>query len=117
MPFQKIESYFAVLLFALDLETLECYFHTIWTNKNNLCLPMGVRQSSYISQEIMEQVLKDLDELEIQIDDVACFPLVLMIICIKMLDTIFTRLQANGFTINTSKCEWAIQETDWLEYC
>ena len=27
---------------------------------------MGVKQSSYVSQEIMEQVLKDLDELEIQ---------------------------------------------------
>ena len=31
-----------------------------------------------------------------------------------MLDEILQRLQDAGFTINPAKCEWAVQETDFL---
>ena len=34
---------------------------------------MGVKQSSDIAQETMEQILSDLDDVEIYIDDVGCF--------------------------------------------
>ena len=72
---------------------------------------MGVKQSSDIAQETMEQILSDLDDVEIYIDDVGCFSMNFSD-HLHLLDTILHRLQANGFTINPSKCEWAVQETD-----
>ena len=35
---------------------------------------------------------------------------------ISLLDTILHHLCDNRFTVNPLKCEWAIQETDWLSY-
>jgi hypothetical protein len=53
---------------------------------------------------------------EIYIDDVGCVSMNFSDDIPHLLDTILHRLQANGFTINPYKCEWAVQETDWLGY-
>ena len=80
-----------------------------------LRLPMRIKMSPDIAQEIMEDVLKDLDDVEVYFDDIGIFS--------KSSDDhmhtvhqVLNRLQDHGFTVNPLKCEWAVQETDWLVY-
>ena len=77
-------------------------------------LPMGVSASPDIAQEIMERVLAEvIEEIEVYLDDIAMFSddweshLVI-------LDKVLTILQDKGFAVNPLKCEWAVQETDFL---
>ena len=76
---------------------------------------MGIKQSSDIAQEVMENLFRDLDDVEIYKDDIGCFSSTYST-HIQTLDVILTRLEQNGFTVNPSKCEWAVKETDWLGY-
>ena len=78
-------------------------------------LPMGSKQSSNIAQEVMENLFCDLNNVEIYIDDIGCFSSTFET-HIQTLDVILTCLEQNGFTVNPSKCEWAVKETDWLGY-
>ena len=34
----------------------------------------------------------------------------------EVVDKTLSRLKANGFSTDPLKCEWAVQETDWLGY-
>ena len=36
-------------------------------------LPMGIKQSPDIAQEVMEYLFLDLDDVEVYIDDIECF--------------------------------------------
>jgi hypothetical protein len=76
---------------------------------------MGVKQSSDIAQEVMENLFCDLDNVEVNIDDIGCF-LSSFSMHRFTLNIILTHLQQNSFTVNPSKCEWAVQETGWLGY-
>jgi hypothetical protein len=63
----------------------------------------------------MESLLRDLYEVDVYINDVGCFSNS-WDTHIQSLHKIVTILQAANFTVNPLKCEWAIQETDWLGY-
>ena len=76
-------------------------------------LPMGVSQSPDVAQEVMERVLEAIEDIEIYIDDIAAFSDT-WDEHLELLDKVLSTLQEAGFTINLLKCEWGIQETDFL---
>ena len=65
------------------------------------------------AQEIMEQVLRHLEDLEIYLNDLAAFS-DSWEAHLLLLDKILSILQEKGFAGNPLKCEWGIQETDFL---
>jgi transposase InsO family protein len=76
-------------------------------------LPMGIKQSSDIAQSTMESLFRHISDVNIYIDDVGCFSRGFEQ-HLTLLDHVLDILQTNGFTVNPSKCEWAVKETDWL---
>jgi hypothetical protein len=76
---------------------------------------MGVKQSPDIAQEIMEHLFRDLDKTDVYIDDIGIFSNSWNE-HLTSLRKVLTILQSANFTINPLKCEWAVEETDWLGY-
>ena len=74
---------------------------------------MGVSTSPDMAQEIMEQVLSEIENTEVYLDDIAVFSSDFDSHII-LLEKILHHLQDNGFSVNPLKCEWAVQETDFL---
>jgi hypothetical protein len=78
-------------------------------------LPMGVKQAPDIAQEVlMEAIFRNCPEVDdVYIDDIGIFSNSwedhLLSLC-----KVLTILQDNNITVNPLKCEWAVQETDWL---
>ena len=75
----------------------------------------GFEISPDIAGSVMENVLLGIDAADIYINDVGAFSSSWQE-HLALLDTVLHHLCNNGFTVNPLKCEWAIQETNWLGY-
>ena len=80
-------------------------------------LPMGLKCSPDIAQEVMENIFRHIEDTDVYIDDVGAFTkdggwdnhL-------KLLDKILGLLNENGFSANPLKCEWGVKEKGRLGY-
>jgi hypothetical protein len=76
---------------------------------------MGVKQSPDFAQEVIGDIFPDMQDAKVYIDGIGIFA--------KSWEhhqkvnvEVLKQLEDNGFTVNPLKCEWAVQETDWLGY-
>ena len=90
-----------------------CTFATPFGLYRYCRLPMGVSELPDIATEMMHSVLNDIDSIELYMDDIVVFTTTWPD-HLSLLSTVLGRLEDVGFTINPLKCEWAIQETDFL---
>ena len=78
-------------------------------------LPMGLKCSPDFTHKTMENIFHDVEDAEVYIEDIGAFSNT-WDHHINLLRIILTKLQDNDFTVNPLKCDWAVEETDWLGY-
>ena len=100
--------------FELDDESADlCTIATPFGMYRYQRLAMGLAPAPDIAQETIERILAGIEDTEKYIDDVACFS-DSWHSHLQLLDKVLGRLRENGLSVVPSKCEWAVQETDFL---
>ena len=73
-------------------------------------MPMGLKCAPDFAQEVMENVLRGIEDIDVYLDDVGCFSNSWNH-HVKLLDKVLYHFKTNGFTVNPRKCKFAVQET------
>jgi Reverse transcriptase (RNA-dependent DNA polymerase) len=114
--FTKLDISMQYYTFELDEASKNvCMICMLFGNYWYNCLPMGMPHAPDILQEIMEDLFCNFNEVDVYIDDVGVFSKDWTTHCTS-LSTVLNVLETNEFRFNPAKCEWAVQETDWLGY-
>ncbi|KAL7466863.1 hypothetical protein ACHAXS_007140 [Conticribra weissflogii] len=114
--FTKLDILIQHYTFELDEESQElCVIITPIGKYKYKHLPMGLKCAPDFVQQIMEQVLHGINNAFVYLDDIGIFSKTWEEHLLTF-ERMLSCLKANGFTVNPFKCEWAIQETDWLGY-
>ncbi len=77
---------------------------------------MGLTNSPDVFQSVMHPLFQDMSEVDVFIDDIAVFTSGSLERHLKVVAQVLSRLEASGFTVNPSKCAWAVQSTDYLGF-
>jgi hypothetical protein len=106
--FTKLDIAMHYYTFELDEESKDvCTICTPFGNYRYNRLPMGIKQSPDIAQQIMEDLLRPYAETDVYIDDIGIFAQKSWEEHLTSLFNVLKVLQDNNFTVN---CEWAVKE-------
>ena len=79
------------------------------------CAPTGFWNSLAFAQACMEEVFRNIPEVDVYINDIGIFTNSWER-HIEVVDKVMRKLEERSFTFNPLKWEWAVKETNWLGY-
>jgi transposase InsO family protein len=106
----------SMMFYAIELTDRAkdlCVISTVYGNYRYRRAPMGMRNSPAFAQSIIEDTLRDIDGLEVYIDDVGVWSNDWKS-HVEVLSKIFAALETKGFAVNPLKCEFGVEESDFL---